>query len=110
MPCCKAGLEINLQHKKLLKMKKKLPPKDISGSRYKTVIYFFNDSSQTTTRKQDFYSKFIGQKEPVNGFEYWHNRIYWYIEHSQFGIKWAGIYDNRNLDREKVPILTIVMV
>ena len=89
-------------------MKKKLPPKDITGSRYKTVIYFFNDSQQTSTRKQDFYSKFIGQKEPVNGFEYWRNRIYWYIEHSEFGIKWAGIYDNQNTDREKEPILTVL--
>jgi hypothetical protein len=89
-------------------MKRKLPPKDITGSRYKTVIYFFNDWEQTTTRKQDFYSKFIGQKEPVNGFEYWRNRIYWYIENSQFGIKWAGIYDNKNTNREKQPILTIL--
>lgn len=89
-------------------MKKKLPPKDISGSRYKTVIYFFNDSSQTTTRKQDFYSKFIGQKEPMNGFEYWRNRIYWYIENSQFGIKWAAIYDNKDSNRTKESILTIL--
>lgn len=89
-------------------MKKKLPPKDISGSRYKTVIYFFNDLEQTTTRKQDFYSKFIGQKEPMNGFEYWRNRIYWYIENAQFGIKWAAIYENQNADREKQPILTIL--
>ena len=44
----------------------------------------------------------------MNGFEYWRNRIYWYIENAEFGIKWAGIYDNQNTDREKKPILTIL--
>ncbi len=44
----------------------------------------------------------------MNGFEYWRNRIYWYIENSEFGIKWAAIYDNQNTDSEKEPILTIV--
>ncbi|QHT65361.1 hypothetical protein GXP67_01055 [Rhodocytophaga rosea] len=89
-------------------MKKNLPPKDLKGSKYKIVIYFFSDAAQSKTRKQDFYSKFLGQKEPVKGFVYWRNRIYWYIEHSQFGIKWAAIYDNKNLNREKEPILTIL--
>lgn len=89
-------------------MKRKLPPKDIKGSKYKTVIYFFQEAEQTTTRKHDFYSKFIGQQEPVKGFEYWRNRIYWYIENSEFGIKWAAIYDNKNPNREKEPILTIL--
>ena len=89
-------------------MKRNLPPKDITGSRYKIVIYFFNDSTQISTRKQDFYSRFIDQKEPLNGFDYWRNRIYWYIEHSQFGIKWAAIYNNTDMNREKRPILVIL--
>jgi hypothetical protein len=43
----------------------------------------------------------------VNRFDCWRNRIYWYIENSEFGIKWAAIYDNKNANREKEPILTI---
>ncbi len=44
----------------------------------------------------------------MSRFEYWRNRIYWYIQHSEFGIKWAAIYDNKNANREKEPILTIL--
>jgi hypothetical protein len=50
----------------------------------------------------------MGQKEPAHGFDYWQQKIYWYIDNSQFGIKWAAIYDNLNQDREKEPLIVIL--
>lgn len=84
-------------------MKRNLPSKDLKCSRYKIVVYFFRCCTIGNQK-----AGLLGQQEPVNGFEYWRNRIYWYIENSEFGIKRAAIYDNKNTDREKEPILTIL--